>query len=157
MDSAARSCFFIGHRHAEERIYEKLLTAIDTHISAYGVTDFLVGHYGDFDRMAARAVAEARRTHPGISLTMLLPYYPEDRAISVPPIFDGTFYPPGMETVPKRAAIVRANRYMLEHSSCLIAYVSHPSSGSREVLEAALRRQKHGLIHVTNLAGWYPI
>lgn len=36
-------------------------------------------------------------------------------------------------------------------------YVSHPSSGSREVLEAALRRQKHGLIHVTNLAGWYPI
>lgn len=47
--------------------------------------------------------------------------------------------------------------FMLEHSSCLIAYVSHPSSGSREVLEAALRRQKHGLIHVTNLAGWYPI
>lgn len=46
---------------------------------------------------------------------------------------------------------------MLEHSSYLIAYVSHPSSGSREVLEAALRRQKHGLIHVTNLAGWYPI
>ena len=33
----------------------------------YGATDFLVGHYGDFDRMAARAVAEARRTHPGIS------------------------------------------------------------------------------------------
>ena len=97
MDSAARSCFFIGHRHAEERIYEKLLTAVETHISTYGVTDFLVGHYGDFDRMAARAVAEARRTHPGISLTMLLPYYPEDRAISVPPIFDGTFYPPDME------------------------------------------------------------
>ena len=26
MGNAARSCFFIGHRHAEERIYEKLLT-----------------------------------------------------------------------------------------------------------------------------------
>ena len=124
MDSAARSCFFIGHRHAEERIYEKLLTAIDTHISAYGVTDFLVGHYGDFDRMAARAVAEARRTHPGISLTMLLPYYPEDRAISVPPIFDGTFYPPGMEFCPKRYAIVRANQYAIEHNDYLIAYAS---------------------------------
>ncbi len=88
MDHAAKSCFFIGHRHAEERIYEKLLTAVETHISTYGVTDFLVGHYGDFsgqkDRMAARAVPfEARCTHPGISLTMLLPYYPEDRAISV--------------------------------------------------------------------------
>ena len=79
MSNAAKSCFFIGHRYADERIYEKLLAAVDTHISAYGVTDFLVGHYGDFDRMAARAVAEARRAHPGISLTMLLPYYPEDR------------------------------------------------------------------------------
>ena len=87
MDSAARSCFFIGHRHADGHIYEKLLAAVDTLISAYGVTDFLVGHYGDFDRMAARAVAEARRIHPGISLAMLLPYYPEDRTISVPPIF----------------------------------------------------------------------
>ena len=139
MDSAARSCFFIGHRHAEERIYEKLLTAIDTHISAYGVTDFLVGHYGDFDRMAARAVAEARRTHPGISLTMLLPYYPEDRAISVPPIFDGTFYPPGMEFFPKRYAIVRANQYAIEHNDYLIAYVTGVGK-SRDFLNYAERK-----------------
>lgn len=139
MDSAARSCFFIGHRHAEERIYEKLLTAIDTHISAYGVTDFLVGHYGDFDRMAARAVAEARRTHPGISLTMLLPYYPEDRAISVPPIFDGTFYPPGMEFCPKRYAIVRANQYAIERSDYLIAYVTGVGK-SRDFLSYAERK-----------------
>ena len=139
MDSAARSCFFIGHRHAEERIYEKLLTAIDTHISAYGVTDFLVGHYGDFDRMAARAVAEARRTHPGISLTMLLPYYPEDRAISVPPIFDGTFYPPGMEFCPKRYAIVRANQYAIEHNDYLIAYVTGVGK-SRAFLNYAERK-----------------
>ena len=139
MDSAARLCFFIGHRHAEERIYEKLLTAIDTHISAYGVTDFLVGHYGDFDRMAARAVAEARRTHPGISLTMLLPYYPEDRAISVPPIFDGTFYPPGMEFCPKRYAIVRANQYAIEHSDYLIAYVTGVGK-SRDFLNYAERK-----------------
>lgn len=124
MDHAAKSCFFIGHRHAEDRIYKRLLAAVETHISAYGVTDFLVGHYGDFDRMAAQAVAEARRTHPGISLTMLLPYYPEDRIISVPPIFDGTFYPPDMEFCPKRYAIVRANQYAIEHSDYLIAYAS---------------------------------
>ena len=105
----------------------------------------------------ASAVREAKKRHPEITLTLLLPYHPHDQLIPVPEGFDGTFYPPGMETVPKWVAIVRANRYMLEHSSYLIAYVSHPSSGSREVLEAALRRQKHGLIHVTNLAGWYPI
>ena len=139
MDSAARSCFFIGHRHAEERIYEKLLTAIDTHISAYGVTDFLVGHYGDFDRMAARAVAEARRTHPGISLIMLLAYYPVDRAFCVTTFFDGTFYPPGMEFCPKRYAIVRANQYAIERSDYLIAYVTGVGK-SRDFLSYAERK-----------------
>ena len=139
MSNAAKSCFFIGHRYADERIYEKLLAAVDTHISAYGVTDFLVGHYGDFDRMAARAVAEARRAHPGISLTMLLPYYPEDRVISVPPIFDGTFYPPGMEFCPKRYAIVWANQYAIEHSDYLIAYVTGVGK-SRDFLDYAKQK-----------------
>ena len=146
MSNAAKSCFFIGHRYADERIYEKLLAAVDTHISAYGVTDFLVGHYGDFDRMAARAVAEARRAHPGISLTMLLPYYPEDRVISVTPIFDGTFYPPGMEFCPKRYAIVRANQYAIEHSDYLIAYVTGIGK-SRDFLDYA----KHKGVTICNL------
>ena len=146
MSNAAKSCFFIGHRYADERIYEKLLAAVNTHISAYGVTDFLVGHYGDFDRMAARAVAEARRAHPGISLTMLLPYYPEDRVISVPPIFDGTFYPPGMEFCPKRYAIVRANQYAIEHSDYLIAYVTGIGK-SRDFLDYA----KHKGVTICNL------
>ena len=63
----------------------------------------------------------------------------------------------GWSACPDGWAIVRANQYMVEHSTYLIAYVSHPSSGSREVLEDALRRQRRGLIHVINLAGWYPI
>ena len=151
------ACFFIGHRECGERMLPVLAQEVERHITEHGVTEFVVGHYGGFDRLAASAVREAKERHPEITLTLLLPYHPHDQPIPAQEGFDGTFYPPGMETVPKRAAIVRANRYMLEHSSCLIAYVSHPSSGSREVLEAALRRQKHGLIHVTNLAGWYPI
>ena len=35
---------------------------------------------------------------------------------------------PDLETVPKRLAIVRANRYMVERSDFLIAYVWHPAS-----------------------------
>ena len=112
---------------------------------------------GNFDALAAHAVVCAKERHPGIRLTMLLPYHPAERPVSLPKGFDDTFYPPGMERVPRRVAIVRANQYMVEHSTYLIAYVSHPSSGSREVLEDALRRQRRGLIHVINLAGWYPI
>lgn len=151
------TCFFIGHRDTPDKVLPLLEEEVERHITAYGVRDFVVGRYGNFDALAAHAVVCAKERHPGIRLTMLLPYHPAERPVSLPKGFDDTFYPPGMERVPRRVAIVRANQYMVEHSTYLIAYVSHPSSGSREVLEEALRRQRRGRIHVINLAGWYPI
>jgi hypothetical protein len=71
--------------------------------------------------------------------------------MKLPAGFDGSFYPPGMETVPKRAAIVRANRYMVDHSDFLIAYAWHPASNARDLVEYAQRREQRGLIRVTLL------
>lgn len=51
--------------------------------------------------------------------------------------FDGTYYPPDMERVPRRMAIVRANRYMIDHVDYLIAYALHPASNARELVEYA--------------------
>ena len=79
------------------------------------------------------------------------PYHPYDHPTPTPAGFDGTFYPPGMETVPKRAAIVRANRYMVEHSEYLIAYVWHPASNARELVEYAQKWEKRRMIQVTIL------
>lgn len=152
-----QTCFFIGHRDAPSSLLPALDEAVERHITEYSVTDFCVGGYGRFDALASKAVKNAKERHPEVTLTLLLPYHPFDRPAPIPKGFDGTFYPPGMETVPKKAAIIRANRYMVEQSSYLIAYVSHPSSGSREVLEWALKRQKRGLIRVTNLSGWCPL
>ncbi len=107
------TCFFIGHREAPDSLFPLLAAEVERHITEYGVTDFVVGRYGRFDGMAARSVMEAKKRHPEVTLTLLLPYHPHDRPVPTPPGFDGTFYPPGMEAVPKRAAIVRANRYMV--------------------------------------------
>ena len=131
----AKSCFFIGHREANEEIYAALRAAVEQHIVEYGVTEFIVGHYGGFDRLAARAVIEAKKTHPEVTLTLLLPYHPAERPIEAPEGFDGTYYPPGMERVPRRVAIVRANRYMVDHVDYLIAYAWHPASNARELVE----------------------
>lgn len=146
------TCFFIGHRDAGECVLPALMQAVERLINDCGVTDFVVGHYGRFDSLAARVVKEAKQRYPEVTLTMLLPYHPFDRPISVPKGYDSTFYPPGMEHVPKRYAIVRANRYMVEHSGYLIAYTCHAASNSRELVEYALRREKKGLIHVQNIA-----
>ena len=114
-------CFFIGHREAGEEVLPALAEAVERHITEYGVTEFVVGQYGNFDRLAAKAVKAAKKRHPAMTLTLLLPYHPYDRPIPVPEGFDRTYYPPGMETIPKRAAIIRANRYMVDNSAYLIA------------------------------------
>lgn len=145
------TCFFTGHREAPAQLYEALAAAVHRHITEYGVTEFVVGHYGAFDRMAARAVREAKRLHPGVSLLVLLPYYPDRAGNLLAGEADGTFYPPGMESVPKRLAIVRANRYMVEHCEYLIAYAQHPGN-ARELVEYAAARERRGLIRVENLA-----
>lgn len=136
-----KSCFFIGHREASEEIYSALYAAVEQHILEYGVTEFIVGHYGGFDRLATSAVKEAKRFHPEVKLTLLLPYHPAERPIPTPDGFDGTFYPPGMESVPRKIAIVRANRYVVDHVDYLIAYARHPASNARELVEYA-RSQK---------------
>ena len=106
----------------------------------YGVTEFIVGNYGGFDHMAAKAVIAAKERHPGITLSMLIPYHPTERPIETPQGFDNTFYPPGMEKTPRRLAIVRANRYMVDHVDHLIAYAWHPASNARELAEYAAKR-----------------
>ena len=98
-----KTCFFIGHQDAPESIYNRLLEAVERHISEYGVTDFIVGKYGNFDRLAARAVIEEKRHHADITLTLLMPYY-RTSAEPLPDGFDGSLFPDGLETVPKRAA-----------------------------------------------------
>ena len=109
----------------------------------------IVGHYGGFDRLAALAVKEARRFYPEVKLTLLLPYHPEERPTPTPDGFDSTFYPPGMESVPRKIAIVRANRYVVDHVDYLIAYAWHPASNARELVEYAKRRENKGNLFIT--------
>lgn len=131
-----KTCFFIGHRDAPESIYERLLEAVKRHISEYGMTDFVVGRYGNFDRLAARAVMEAKQHHSDVSLTLLMPYYRAD-ANPLPDGFDGSVFPYGLETVPKRAAILRANLYMIHHCDYLIAYEAGRIGNTRILVSQA--------------------
>ena len=144
-------CFFIGHRDAPASLYQRISTEVERHIKEYGVTEFVVCHYGSFDRMAARAIRENKRQHPEIALTLLLPYYQSD--ISKYGRFDGAIYPPGMETTPKRFAIIRANRYMIAHCDYLITYAWHIGSNTRDFIEYAQHLERRtGRPHIINLA-----
>ena len=147
-----KSCYFIGHREANERLLTNLTDAIRHLVMEESVRYFYVGGYGGFDRIAGMAVKEVKKQHPDITLHLVLPYHPAERSIEAPPGYDGTYYPEGLEGVPRQYAIVKANRIMVNSCDWLIAYVRHGASNSRKILEYAECLEKKGLIHVLNLA-----
>lgn len=147
-----KTCFFIGHRDAPEDIRERLLAAIERHITDYGVTEFVVGRYGRFDALAAAAVRVAKKAHPDIKLVLFLPYYPTADAARMIHGYDATLFPPGMETVPKPLAIVKANEYMIRNSQFLICYNTGSVGNTRRLVALAAAREQKGLLRIENLA-----
>lgn len=147
-----RTCFLMGHRDVTEDVLPDLRREIERHITEYGVTEFVVGNKGAFDRLATKVLRELRIIYPGISVVLLLPYYPAVRQVDLSDSYDSTFYPPGMESVPKRFAITRANRYMVDHADYMIVYCRAPASNTRNLLNYARKRGQMGLITVSNIA-----
>lgn len=148
-----KTCCFAGHRDPPDNIRADLAREVLRHVECLGVTDFLVGAYGGFDRMARAVVAELRQTRPEVGLHLMLAYLPEPgRAIDLTDCVDAIL-PEGQELAPPRAAIPRLNRAMVDASDCLIAYVTHISGGAYETLKYAGRRERRGLVQIINLGG----
>lgn len=55
-----KRCFFIGHREADDSIYQALYKSIEEHILKFNIEEFVVGRYGGFDRLAIKALLEAK-------------------------------------------------------------------------------------------------
>ena len=87
-------------------------------------------------------VIDAKKTHPEVTLTLLLPSYRlAECPIEAPEGFN-TYYPPNKERIPRRVAIVRANWYMINHMDNLIDYAWHPASNARKLVDYANRRKE---------------
>lgn len=132
------TCFLFGHSDTPDTILPPLRNAIETYIRNRGVQTFFVGHYGEFDRLARVALLQLKEKYPEIRLYMLIPYHPADRSVQAPEGFAGTHYPP-LEGVPRRYAIVRANRHMVQQADGIICYVRH-FGNTRNLLELAIKR-----------------
>ena len=55
--------------------------------------------------------------------------------------YDSTVYPP-LETVPRRFAISHRNRWMVETSDVVVAYVLHDWGGAAATLRCARKKKK---------------
>lgn len=142
-----KSCFFIVHREADERLLPRLESVSERLIWEENVRYFYVGGYGGFDRVAAASVKRLKQKY-----TMLvLPYHPTERIAEAQDGFDGTYHPEGSENTPKKYAIVRANRIMVDTCDWLVCYVRHGASNSKKLLDYAQRRAARGLIQIESI------
>lgn len=74
-------------------------------------------------------------------------YHPSERPVEPSDGFDGTYYPEGQKFAPKRLAIVKANRTIVDQCDVLIAYAKGPGN-SRNLVEYAERKG----VEIINLA-----
>lgn len=117
---------------------EKWLYAVSESLIEQGAVTFYLGGYGAFDGLAASVLREQKKRYPQIELVLVLAYLNDRRDTSG---YDRTVYPP-LETVPRRFAISHRNRWMVEASDVVVAYVLHDWGGAATTLRCAKQKAK---------------
>lgn len=125
---------------------EKWLYAVSESLIEQGAVTFYLGGYGAFDGLAASVLREQKKRYPQIELVLVLAYLNDRRDTSS---YDRTVYPP-LETVPRRFAISHRNRWMVEVSDVVVAYVLHNWGGAATTLRYAKQKKKKILLFANN-------
>ncbi len=141
---------FCGHKEISDPVaVRQWLTDVLHKLIAEGARTFLLGGYGEFDRLTAAVLRDLKRQHDTIEMVLVIPYLNQGMDNSG---YDGTIYPP-LERVPKRFAISRRNQWMVDQADLVVAYVQHSWGGAEKTLEYAQRKKKAVLLYGTALDG----
>lgn len=136
---------FIGHRNCYGLDVDKLKIEIESLIKR-GVTEFLSGGMGEFDRISARIVYDLKKKYPYIKNNLVIPYlnfkvFNED-------LFDELILPEAIELMPPKLTIFFRNHDMVDNSQYAICFVKHNTGGAASTYKYALRKD----LEVINLA-----
>ncbi len=145
MNKTKIRCTFAGHSEIHNlNLVEAIKTTAKELIIEYGVNEFWVGHYGDFDHYAAKAIWELKQEYD-IELVLVIPYltkeieeYKEEYYRN----FDAVLMADIPEKTPRNLKIIKANQYMVNESEFLICYVKNSWGGAVKTLEYSKRKKK---------------
>ena len=131
------ACTFFGHGDCPETKYTNILQAIQNLIKEKKVTTFYVGTQGNFDSLVYRALCCLQADYLQIRIYRVLAYLPNGNDI-----IPDSILPEGIELVHPRYAISWRNRWMIEHSDYVIAYITHNFGGAARFVDEAKRKGK---------------
>ena len=111
-------------------------TALDDLMKLDTEFHFYFGGMGWFDQQCARAVYGAKKLHPEkeIQLMLVLPYR---RKIENENLYDEILIPDEIKRLHYKAAIPMRNRWLVDRSHYLIAYVKNNTGGAAKTLQYA--------------------
>lgn len=148
------SCTFAGHREVYGRnVQSSIELAIESILKKDNSFVFYFGDMGEFDKMCSAAVRKAKRRHPelDIKLMVVLPYMMTkvntDKDL-YKNLYDDIIIPMELSDAHYKSAITKCNRWIIDRSDCLIAYVYRDFGGAYTTLKYAYRMKKE----IINLA-----
>lgn len=137
---------FAGHRNVfGGNVEQKIDEAIADILKRDTSFEFYSGGMGEFDSLCEAAVHRTKRVYKelDIKLIYVVPYmlntlntykdYYEER-------YDEILIPGELEGVHYKAAITKRNRWLIDHSDYLIAYVFRDHGGAYNTLRYAQRK-----------------
>ncbi len=141
------ACCFFGHRDIFESINSSVYEKICDLIENQNISTFLVGDYGDFDKIAAEMVRKAKKTHNNIKLILVRPYFSNELNTNkdyYSALYDDIIIPDELATVHFKNAIRKRNEWMIDNSQHVIFYVRRSFGGAYTALRyAEVKGKKH--------------
>lgn len=142
-------CCFFGHKDIPSGLTERLFPVL-TRLIAEGVDSFLVGNQGGFDSTVLHTLRLLKEKHPHITYNVVLAYMPRNKEewSAYEPM--ETLYPEGLESVHPRYAISWRNKWMIQESDVVVAYITHSWGGAAQFVEMAERKKKR-IINIASM------
>lgn len=149
MSDILNTAVFIGHNECYGVSAQQVEQAVIDLINK-GVTVFMSGGQGGFDRLCAGCVHQLKKLYPEIINCLVIPYL--TFTVFDKEIFDNIIYPEGFEKYHFKAAIPARNRYMVDNAAFAICYINHGWGGATQTYERAIKKE----LNIINL-GTYPL
>lgn len=137
------TCCFFGHRQVFHKINTELEKLIFHLIEEKGVTTFLVGGYGEFDSKCSEAVDSAKRKYPYIKLYLIKPYFSNELNINKEyyyACYDDIIIPDILAGIHYKAVIGVRNKWMIDQSQYVIAYLRRDFGGAYDAVKYANKK-----------------
>ena len=134
-----------GHRRIDDKNIEEMLTRIIKELLAsrqYII--FFLGRNGEFDELAARVIKRMQREYEdnNFEMVLVLPYKVKNIEYYAN-YYESVVIPDCVYGVHPKSAINIRNRWMIDNTDLIIAYVEHNNGGAYDALKYAKINKKY--------------